>query len=125
MKMVKHVVAVLSFGLIFGTVGLASISSVADETKPMTIEVTSYQTMSRMQDASILAELCGFVRNQTGAVRVEMIIDANTHNPGNYHTSTGSTGNFCQLVRTFGGRAEVSILGTAVKASRAGLSSIR
>lgn len=56
-----------------------------------------------------LAELCGKVNGPKSFYNLRVISDDGTNNPGDYHTTSGKTGNFCLVLSTYSGSAKVEI----------------
>jgi hypothetical protein len=74
--------------------------------KNPTIEILSFQRVGDVN--SQVAEICGVVKDNLGEqVNLTVIADYNSKDKGEYHTFAGRNGNFCQLIRTFYGQAEV------------------
>ena len=60
---------------------------------------------------SELGEVCGTVTGANGAVvNLKVMADYNSNNPGEYHTFSGPSGNFCELIHTYYGTVEVTLL---------------
>jgi len=69
------------------------------------IEITSFHSVG----ASRLAELCGKVSGPQMNYNLLVTSDDRSSNPGNYHTSTGKTSDFCIILYTFTGTARVEL----------------
>jgi lipopolysaccharide export system protein LptA len=83
----------------------STLSALATQTDP-TVTVTSFARVGDVN--SQVAEVCGNVKNAVGLVQLDVIADYETKNSGEYHTTIGTSGNFCQLIRTFYGRVQVN-----------------
>jgi hypothetical protein len=70
------------------------------------VKVTSFLRVGKDIRSPYLAEICGVVKAQ-GHVAIEIKTDPK-NNPAYYTTLPNKSGQFCQVIATFTGTAEVS-----------------
>ena len=101
--------------LILGAVSAFCEFAIATPTPP-TVNITSFARVGDLN--SQMGEVCGNVQNANGnTVNLNVIADYETRVPGEYHTFSGTDGNFCQVIRTLNGTVNVTIVGQAQGAS--------
>jgi hypothetical protein len=83
----------------------SALSLKAKSDNPM-VKVTSFHFTGNNTQ---LAELCGKVSGPKSFYNLRVISDDATNNPGDYHTTSGKTGQFCIVLNTFSGTAKVEI----------------
>lgn len=88
--------------------GLVTSNAMAE----VTIAINSFVKIGDPQDVFLnMGEVCGTVKGASDKVfYLKIMSDYNTHNPGEYHTFTGPSGNFCQVIRTLAGSVQVTAL---------------
>lgn len=78
------------------------------------IKITSWESVSN-DVSNHVGEVCGLVTGGNGSEKVLVLADPGKHQ-GEYISLVSSTGKFCQLVATYNGEVDVSIMGSHTSA---------
>jgi hypothetical protein len=84
---------------------------------PLTVKVDSFATVGR---ATTAAEICGHIVGPVkSAQQILMVSDPKSKTPGKYVVSSTSSGEFCSIIATGYGEADVSIVGSTAEVGAA------
>jgi len=102
----KKIALFCSFLGLVGSVSFADTTPPVDQPK---IEITSWIPIG--DSRTRMGEVCGKVTGfQSDLIALRVKPDYNTKTPGNYNTFAGGDGRFCQVVMTYAGSVEVTVL---------------
>lgn len=89
-------------------VALLSVTAIAAEVKITSFNYTGTKTRT--------AELCGIVEGDVGPLTVvDVIVDPNYKTPGEYTVIVAQDGQFCTVVNTLTGKADITLRGASQK----------
>ncbi len=86
-----------------------SLVALADA--PLTVKVDSFSSTGR---ATTAAELCGHVEGAKSTQQILIVSDPKSKGPGKYVALTTPQGEFCAVIATVFGQADVSLIGSSV-----------
>jgi hypothetical protein len=87
--------------------GFFGLAALADT--PLTVKVDSFSSTGR---ATTAAELCGHVEGAKATQQILIVTDPKSKGPGKYVALTTPQGEFCAVVATVFGQADVSLIGS-------------